>query len=171
MQHIRTHWPHHVKTVIRSMGDNVVRSSDFQAVFDLGAHHRTNTEILVEILALSQCQFMIHGLSAVTESSIWINSELHYTSVNLEDPEHVDASYFGGFVDRVINGENATQLVQDHRPVDWWTTHRHDEVSQPSHQACTEKEVNGFLLISTGGKPAGAPTVFFQSIVNQLLYA
>lgn len=170
MKHIQTNWPDHVNRVLRSMGDDIVRSNDFQAVFDLGEHHRTNTEILIEIAALAQCQFMIHGLSAVTESSIWINLELHYTSVNLEDPEHVNATYFGEFVDKVLNGgENATKVALDHRPVDWWTTHRAETLT-PSDKACTG-DVEGILHIASAGTAVGAPTAFFQSIVNQLLYA
>ena len=170
IDHIEKNWPDHVKATIRSMGDNVVRSNDFQAVFDIGKHHRTNREILIEILALSKCQFMIHGLSAVTESSIWMNSELHFSSVNLEDPDHVDPSYFGGFVAEVLDGANATRIVLDRRASDWWTTHHTNKAMVSSEKACTGS-FEGIFHISTGGSPAGAPTVFFQSIVNQLLYA
>jgi hypothetical protein len=171
MNHIKREWPEYVRKIIRSMGDDVVRSNDFQAVFDIGSHHRTNTEILIEILALSKCQFMIHGFSAVTESSIWINVDLHYTSVNLEDPEHLDERDFGDLVGRVLNGGNATQIMLEKRPRGWWTKHEtfSSTVGQPSNEACND--VKGILHISHVGQDASTGTAFFTSVLNQLVYA
>lgn len=170
MEHIQKNWPSHVQQRIRSMGDNVVRSKDEQAVFDIESHHRTNTEILIEILALSKCQFMIHGLSAVTETSIWINVDLHFSSVNLEDPEHLDSGSFGVLVEKVLAGANATKLVLSQRKSDWW---RKDDAPsaphQPTHATCDDFE--GVLHIAEVGHKAGAGTAFFTSVVNQLVYA
>ncbi|KAG7346501.1 glycolipid 2-alpha-mannosyltransferase [Nitzschia inconspicua] len=171
MQHIQASWPRHVKKVIRSMGDDVVRSNDFQAVFDIGSHHRTNTEILTEILALSQCQFLIHGLSAVTESSIWINVDLHDNSVNLEDPGHLNESDFGELVRHVVQGGNATHFLVQKRPPKWWTLYETKPLSDmiPSNMAC--KEYNGILHIAHAGEKEGIASSFFTSVLNQLIYA
>ena len=126
IDHIKKTWPADIQKRIRSMGDDIVRSTNEEAVFDIGSHHRTNTEILIEILALSKCQFLIHGLSAVTESSIWINLDLHATSVNLEDPDHSDPAAFKEMVSHVLNGGNAVEIMLKRRTSNWWkreTTH------------------------------------------------
>lgn len=171
MQHIQASWPDHVQRALRSMGNDVVRSNDFQAVFDIGSHHRTNTEILIEILALSNCQFMIHGLSAVTESSIWINVDLHDTSVNLEDPEHLSVDDFGQLVKKVIRGENATEIMHEKRIPDWWTQYKSLTLSDmtPTNTACNSYD--GILHIAHAGRKEGVASSFFTSVMNQLLYA
>ena len=56
--------------------------------------------------ALSQCQFMIHGHSAVSEAAIWTNLKLHDTSVNLEDEDHLNATQFGNLVQMVMSPRN-----------------------------------------------------------------
>eukprot|EP00980_Cylindrotheca_fusiformis_P008768 scaffold1869_cov122-Cylindrotheca_fusiformis.AAC.30 len=170
VQHIKKNWPAQVQPRIRSMGDDIIRSKDDQAVFDIGSHHQTNTEILIEILALSKCQFMIHGLSAVTETSIWINVDLHYTSVNLEDPDHLNPNRFGALVGRVLEGENASQIVLAQRKSDWWKKDVSPfSLPTPTHAACND--FDGVLLIAEVGHQAGAGTAFFSSVVNQLIYA
>jgi hypothetical protein len=170
VEHITKNWPAHIQPRIRSMGDDIVRSKDEKAVFDIGSHHRTNTEILIEILALSKCQFMIHGLSAVTETSIWINVDLHFTSVNLEDPDHLDSNNFGVLAKKVLRGGNATQIILEQRKSDWW---KKDDFPgaphEPTQEAC--KDVDGVLHIAEVGHEAGAGTAFFTSVVNQLVYA
>jgi hypothetical protein len=87
---VRTKWPSWVRKYIKTQGDDsVVRSTYQKPVFKIGEHHRTNTEVLNDILALSKCQWMVHGLSAVSESAIYLNLNLHNRSVNLEDPNHL----------------------------------------------------------------------------------
>jgi hypothetical protein len=96
---VRNSWPAWMKEHIRTQGDDsVVRSTYQKPVFKIGEHHRTNTEVLNDILALSRCRFMIHGLSAVSESAIYLNLNLHNRSVNLEDPSHMNAVTFGSMV-------------------------------------------------------------------------
>lgn len=168
MEHIKTQWPKQIRDKIRSMGDEIVRSNDHQAVFDIASHHRTNTEILIEILALAKCQFMVHGLSAVTETSIWIDVNLHYTSVNLEDPEHLASHEFSHLVKHVLGGGNATQMLLQKRPRDWWKQESPPTV-KPTHKAC--EGFNGILLITKVGEKVGAGTAFFNSILNQIYYA
>jgi hypothetical protein len=192
MDHVQQVWPNDVTNRIRTMGANVVRSNDDKAVFDIASHHRTNTEIFIEILALSQCQFMVHGLSAVTETSIWINVDLHYTSVNLEDPDHLEPEIFGTLVDKILHkGANASQLLLDRRDAttNWWNTNKtinkndnsnkaagndSDATGQkiPTHEACPpEAGLQGILHIAHVGTEAAAGTAFFTSILNQLIYA
>ena len=84
-------WPKKLTSYIRfqqaSDADGpVLRSDNTTAVFELSNnHHRTNTEVFVDILAMAQCEFMVHGMSAVTEAAHYLNLRLHNQSVNLEE--------------------------------------------------------------------------------------
>jgi len=169
IQHVKTKWPQDIQERVRSIGENIIRSDDQKAVFDIASHHQTNTEILIEILALAKCQFIVHGLSAVTETSIWINVDLHYTAVNLEDPDHLDPTEFRTMVKSVLEGKNATEIYREQRPTDWWRVERMKERDEPTHQACDD--VDGVLLIEYVGSKAGAGEAFFTSVLNQLYYA
>ena len=95
---IKEEWPPHVTSLI-VWQHNVIRSPNETAVFDPAVlsftnengggggqqhHHRTNSEVLVDILAMSHCQWLVHGLSAVSEAAIYTNMKLHDSSVNLE---------------------------------------------------------------------------------------
>jgi hypothetical protein len=79
-------WPKVVLKALIRQSDDVLRSSDRKAVFVLGEAnpHRTNMEVLVDILAMSKCQFFVHGFSAVSEAVMYLNLELHHQSVDLE---------------------------------------------------------------------------------------
>jgi hypothetical protein len=52
----------------------------------LNETHRTNTEGLVDIYAMSNCHFFVHGYSAMAEATIYVNPKLHYRSVNVDVP-------------------------------------------------------------------------------------
>ena len=111
---------------------------------------------MVEILALSKCQFLIHGLSAVSESSIWINVDLHYTSVNLEDSDHLDPSRFGSLVEKVLSGGNASDIVlQQQRTSHWWKNKSSlvKTAVPPSNEAC--RGFDGVLHIAQTGSHDG----------------
>ena len=43
----------------------------FEVILDdsRDGHHRTNTEVLVDILAMAKCNWFLHGLSAVSETA------------------------------------------------------------------------------------------------------
>lgn len=103
---VRNKWPTHVREHVITQGDDsVVRSKWEKPVFKQGAHHRTNTEVLIEILALSRCRWMVHGLSAVSESAIYLNLDLHRRSVNLEDESHMPPRAFGDMVKKDLDGK------------------------------------------------------------------
>jgi Glycolipid 2-alpha-mannosyltransferase len=172
LKEIEATWPVSVASIIRASSD-VVRSTDKTAVFDIANHHRTNQEVLVEILALSQCQFMIHGYSAVSEAAIWINFDLHSTSVNLEDDDHLDSSQFGSLIslsfDKIVP---KNQWPQPLRKEDGWPpaeTERQKQDRKPGKNTCDGYD--GILLISSVGKKAGTARAMFTSILNQLIYA
>lgn len=80
----------------------IVRSAVRKPVFRQGNHDRTNREVLVEILAMSRCQFLLHGFSAVSESAHYLNINLHNNSVDLEDPDHITPEEFGKRVETVL---------------------------------------------------------------------
>ena len=96
---------------------NIIRSNDTTPVFTLVdgspspkqkhytgyGHHDTNVQVLVDILALSQCQFFIHGLSAVSEAVMYLNQDLHNNGnatspnrrrVNLDTGQHPTVDEF-----------------------------------------------------------------------------
>jgi len=79
-------WPKKITSYMRYQEGNIVRSDNTTAVFELSQdHHRTNSEVFVDILAMAQCEFMVHGMSAVTEAAHYLNLRLHNQSVNLEE--------------------------------------------------------------------------------------
>jgi hypothetical protein len=91
---IRSTWPPGLLETMRWQSGNVVRSNDTTAVFQMveqrgeetrNGHHQTNVEVLTDILAMSKCQYLLHGLSAVTEAVHYLNPNLHNNSVNLDD--------------------------------------------------------------------------------------
>lgn len=175
LEEVKTTWPASIQSRIRTIGDNVIRSTDDKAVFDIGnsTHDRTNREVLIEIQALANCQFMIHGFSAVTESSIWINVDLHDTSVNLEDPEHLLPMVFGTLVQMILRGEPRDHWPSRRKMHQWWkeetTIAELGARASEHHQSC--RGYQGVLLISKVGPGDTAGVAFFNSIINQLLYA
>lgn len=174
---VKTTWPAYIQDKLRTMGNDVIRSSDEKAVFDIGesSHDRTNREILIEIAALANCHFMIHGLSAVTESSIWVNVELHDRSVNLEDPEHLSPLAFSTLVQMVLRVEPTEHWPTRRTMYQWWEQGTASAVPLlPGDQTLSEQVCQGYagvFLISATGPKDTAGIAFFHSILNQLLYA
>jgi hypothetical protein len=84
---ISKEWPPNLSRAILRQSDHVLRSSNRKAVFAIGehSHDRTNTEVLVDILAMSKCHFLVHGFSAVSEAVMYLNFDLHKNSVDLEE--------------------------------------------------------------------------------------
>ena len=83
------------KTWPKNVSSHVVRqpciglTNNETASFDLGhSAHRTNTEALTDLLALSKCTFFVHGLSALSEAVLYMNPGLIERSINLEDRNH-----------------------------------------------------------------------------------
>jgi alpha 1,2-mannosyltransferase len=185
LQEIQSTWPLYIQQRIRTLDDHfhtihtpiasksIVRSSNGTAVFDIGSHHVTNQQVLVEILALSQCQFLIHGLSAVSEAAIWIHLDLHERSVNLEDPLRWSAPVFGTLVQMTLRD---TYSWVDRNPLharmfwaDAWQDAAQTARDHVTHTACEGKA--GVLHISTAGREAMWSGALFTSIVNQIMYA
>jgi hypothetical protein len=107
---IQSSWPESIQNAIITQGEHVVRSNDTQPVFALAGHHRTNTEIFIDILAMSQCQFLLHTLSSVAEATIFINLNLHNRSVNLEDDHPMSAADFEDLVRKNILPSQSTTI-------------------------------------------------------------
>jgi hypothetical protein len=167
LQTIEKEWPSDIHQRIRRQVD-VVRSSNTTAVFKMGfSQHRTNTEVLTDILSLSRCTFLVHGLSAVSDAAMYLNADLIDQSVDLEDPDHMTVSSFEMLVSTVIK---AGKVIS--KPRDWWNpklalpplTGR-----MPTHQAC--KGYAGILHISKSGVDAAVGMTFFHFVLNQLIYA
>ena len=114
----------------------MVRSTNTTAVFDLGvSHHRTNQEVLVEILALRRCHALIHGHSAVSEAAIRTspNAQLHWTAVGLED-DHLTPHRFERLIQQLHNQKPRETWPQPTRPEDLWPPHDQTQ-SQQRHKA------------------------------------
>ena len=185
LQEIQNTWPAAIRSKIRTMGDDIVRSSDTTAVFDMGiSHDRTNREILVEIAALASCQYLVHGLSAVSDSVLWLQPALQTRSVNLELPQHMSAASFGTLIQMEQGNRNASHwpgpdgvpLVSRNR--NWWTVREeegdmkkkeHANGGQLSNQAC--EGYNGILHIQSVSPGAAMAGAFFTDVINQLLLA
>eukprot|EP00934_Nitzschia_sp_Nitz4_P007880 Nitzschia sp. Nitz4//scaffold55_size114948//82757//84007//NITZ4_003914-RA/size114948-snap-gene-0.190-mRNA-1//-1//CDS//3329554569//7870//frame0 len=76
-------WPKEVVNLIRKQG-NVFLSNSSEPTFDLTSHHRTNTEVLVDIYAMAKCSKLLHGRSAVSEAVFYVNPELREASVDID---------------------------------------------------------------------------------------
>ena len=65
---------------------NVVRSSNFTAVFELKGKSKSElgVQILIDIQLLSKCDWFLHGSSAVAEAVFYNNINLHNNSIHLE---------------------------------------------------------------------------------------
>lgn len=121
IEEIQSTWPSNIQDNIVYSGAKV-RSPNDTAVFNLNSHHVTNQEVLRDILELSGCGFLLHGNSAVSESAIYLNPDLIYQSVNLEDPTHANTSEFDTVVRGVLSGRFTSDYWKEiHRPsLDWW---------------------------------------------------
>ncbi|CAB9496255.1 glycosyltransferase family 15 protein [Seminavis robusta] len=200
LDEIQKRWPLSIRQHLRFQGAHVLRSSDETPVFEmtttadndndkdnnnkqqrpaaLVSHHRTNTEVLVDILALSRCDFLIHGHSAVSDAAMYLNDKLIYQSVNLEDPDDFSVQDFGNLV-RDIQQRGHVNLTR-YFPDPWWNTTTFVEPIAPqatgSNQFCSPNndgdEYRGILHISIGGgSDFSFGMTFFHFVLNQLLFA
>jgi len=99
-------WPKDVSSrVIVQQG--VTRSTSNKATFQIlqNDKHRSNTEALVEMYAMSKCSFFVHGFSGMAEAVVYINPSLHERSVNIDDSHKQRPREFGEMVKRVLVGE------------------------------------------------------------------
>lgn len=181
LEHIALKWPMHVRDLLVSQGDHVIRSNDVTPVFEikqkadkLVSHHRTNTEVLVDILALSKCKFILHGHSAVSDAAMYLNGDLIYQSVNLEDPDDLSLDEYGAMVKDVL----IRQVGINHSryfPRPWWkqlsaTIGKGSGGEHTAANVCDDS--NGVLRIAIGGgDDFSFGMTFFHFVLNQLLYA
>ena len=222
LEEIQSTWPKEIVEMVRTIdngrsdrgiltgndGNNhhsssaVVRSHDETAVFDLASssHHLTNQQVLVEILALSQCQYMVHGLSAVSEAALWMNRHsdgtvglgpLHRQSVNLEDPTHMTVAEFAALVQMSARQDPPRWWPPTSARTDpWWNRMQHthsDKFVDPLDAIVTVTEAKetqltalgdrschsfqGILHIAAVGNESSTGAAFFTHIVNQILFA
>jgi hypothetical protein len=84
---------------------NILRSSGESAIFRTYQNetHRTNTEGIVDMYAMSKCEFLVHGFSAMAEAVVYINPALHNRSVNVDV-----------FEEEVISVETFRTMVKAH---------------------------------------------------------
>lgn len=92
LEEIYQTWPSFVTERIVTQPFVKALSRNRTAAFDLSnvGHHRTNLEALTDILALSQCTYLVHGWSAMTEAAMYLNPKLISQQVDLEDDEWKD---------------------------------------------------------------------------------
>ena len=67
-----------VVTKIRTQGEQVVRRGKKWPPDMIDGHHRVNSEVLVDIEAMSKCQLMLHSSSTVPEAVIYKNPLLAF---------------------------------------------------------------------------------------------
>jgi Glycolipid 2-alpha-mannosyltransferase len=110
--------PDSLQEMIRSQGRYVVRSSGGMKnkwqIHELEGHHRTNSEVLLDVLAMSKCHMLLHGFSTTSEATIYLNPSLHNNSVNIEDPDRLSPEAFEHLARQVIKDsttKHATSLA------------------------------------------------------------
>jgi hypothetical protein len=88
LEEILQKWPTQVQArIIFQVGVQGLSWNE-TAAFDLGVStHRTNTEALTDLLALSKCTYLLHGLSALSEAVFYLNPGLMKRAINLDDFE------------------------------------------------------------------------------------
>lgn len=97
VERINEEWPSEVSSrVVRQ--EDAFLSTTSEAIFHLISHHRANKEALIDIYGMSRCGLLVMGYSAMTESAMYINGDLHAHSVNLDDPEHQSLDEFDAMV-------------------------------------------------------------------------
>jgi hypothetical protein len=88
LEEILQKWPTQVQDRIIFQAGLQGLSWNETAAFDLGVStHRTNTEALTDLLALSKCTYLLHGLSALSEAVFYLNPGLMKRAINLDDFE------------------------------------------------------------------------------------
>ncbi len=95
---IRSRWPSDITShVVYQVG--TILSHNDTATFELGiSHHRINVEALTDILALSKCTYLVHGLSALSEAAMYLNPSLIERSINLEQYDQDDKVKYANFL-------------------------------------------------------------------------
>ena len=83
IDNIQSNWPKEIVSHI-SWQNQIIRSNDTMPVFTMASHHITNTQVLTDIVAMQKCQYMLHGLSAVSEAVFYLNDKV--VGINLELP-------------------------------------------------------------------------------------
>jgi len=108
LEEILQTWPSEVRERVVYQPGVQGLSRNETAAFDLGVSvHRTNTEALTDLLALSKCTYLLHGLSALSEAVFYLNPGLMERAINLEDFETRYAVDY--FVDTILpRGKNVT---------------------------------------------------------------
>lgn len=102
-------WPKEMSSrVIQQQG--VMRSDSDTPTFKIlqGDKHRSNTEALVEMYAMSRCSFFVHGFSGMAEAAVYINPTLHDRSVNIDDEGRLSPKEFGDVVENVMKGKDVS---------------------------------------------------------------
>ena len=99
---ITSTWPTVTTSHVVYQGGTILSHND-TVPFELGpSAHRTNVEALTNILALSQCTYLVHGFSALSEAAIYLNPSLIELSVNLEHRDQDDKAKYANFL-KMIN--------------------------------------------------------------------
>ena len=111
--HLNNSLPIDIIAMMKTQGENVVRMSKKWAPDTIDSHHRVNSEVLVDIKAMSMCQLMIHSYSTVPEAVVYLNPELHNSSVNLEYSDRISPKKFGEIARSIISKRRATSPNQD----------------------------------------------------------
>lgn len=87
LRYMQKNFPRSVTSLIRTQGDNIVRSDGGEhPTHMLDSHHRVNAETLVDTLALSRCSFVLHTNSTLSQVVLELNDSI--VGVNIGDYEN-----------------------------------------------------------------------------------
>ena len=111
MEEIHEKWPKKVRDKIVHQPNVLGLTRNTTAAFDLGiSQHRTNIEALTEILVLSKCTYLLHGLSAMSEAVMYINPGLIKTGINLEDVDQQKWKTVKYFVENMMKVQRSVSV-------------------------------------------------------------
>jgi hypothetical protein len=77
--------------------------------------HRSNTEALVDMYALSKCDYLIHGYSGMAEAVVYMNPELHSQSVNIDDEDRMTPKQFERLVRTTEEKRKSSSRVESYQ--------------------------------------------------------
>eukprot|EP00977_Amphora_coffeiformis_P002450 scaffold456_cov171-Amphora_coffeaeformis.AAC.17 len=78
LTHLNESFPTEIISKIRTQGEQVVRGNKKWSPDMIDSHHRVNSEVLVDIEAMSKCQLILHWNSTVPEAAMYMNPLLRF---------------------------------------------------------------------------------------------
>lgn len=160
IEEIMRDWPEKITSHIVRQPSVEGLTRNETASFDIGISiHQSNVEALTDVLALSKCTYLVHGLSAFTEAAFFLNPELQKRALNLDDEDaNLDVEHFKNEI--IPNGKIANWEFTDlSLPVATWDYFPEmNELSVKEPELKLDPEKCSSLEIDTSPPPKRPPS-------------